>query len=60
MIFVSYDTIFGGIISFTILSIQLRHMHHDFFKTGHGLRLVETSLRLGEDLTEWCVRIRPK
>ena len=22
---------------FSILSIQLRHMHHDFFKTGHGI-----------------------
>ncbi len=32
-------------------------MLHDFFKTGHGLRLVETRLRLGEDLMEWCARL---
>ena len=32
----------------------------DFFKTGHGLRLVETRLRLGEDLMEWFVQITPK
>jgi hypothetical protein len=45
------------IISFTTLSILLRHKPvedpvfggDDFFKTGHGLRLVKASLRLGEE-----------